>query len=796
MSFDVKQPHLHDLGYLLAEASKNVVFVVGAGLSAPAGIPMWPGLCELLISALEDNLAKRPRSERDAADAELEKARSYKDLWHLGDYLRRTLEPQIYTETIQESLAVHNPDNVPDAYDKIWKLEPSGVLNFNLDICAELALKDCFTGQVATGIDEAQYRRFLLYTRPFLFQPHGKVTRPETWVLGAHQRNELLNSKSYRHFILQLLGSRRLVIVGFRPDDLAFQSLLLDDFRDAFEEGIEHFWITTPLDADREAFADLYSLNPIIYEPSDRSHPEVAEILSALSSFKPRTLEAPIVYRGETISPHELPPEESLRTEMVESIRRKLNAALGGATFGMETQPEATNQAISDLLKDYSGSMKLAWNVTDNNPYNRLWGYKILGRLGDGAFSNVWRVEDSVDSVPYAIKVMREEIVNSPEMYEAFRRGVHAIRILSERRVEGMVKLVDAFDVPACLVMELIDGVTLEEALQGRWIDSLAEALRVVTKVGQIVLSAHDLKECVLHRDLKPPNVMLRQSRFAPSTGVVVLDFDLSWFEGAVGQSALLGQRLHNYLAPEQVSRDREYSSRHTAVDVFGLGMLLYYVCTEENPPLNAQNTTSFLPDLRDKLGERWSTKFKATPNYIARLIESATYSKQPDRIGLPALIEGIELVTTAEATGSLSVPSGLSIFELSCGLSDIWDIDERTFDWAGGILTARSTVSGTTARFSADGTLGGTSGVRLMLHHDAGAGVQRGGRAKYLAGRGKKAAAIMRKHGVFLEVSSEGGSGACTVSGLASGDAWSMSDVQEKQSVLDDAASVLAFHD
>ena len=187
-----------------------------------------------------------------------------------------------------------------------------------------------------------------------------------------------------------------------------------------------------------------------------------------------------------------------------------------------------------------------------------------------------------------------------------------------------MVKFARAFDIPACVFMEFIEGRTLSQAIASKMITTLADALAIIIKVARIVLSAHQLKEGVLHRDLKPSNAMITSSYGAEDQEVIVLDFDLSWYQGAMGKSMTTGA-LHNYAAPEQLVKHPIYSSRHTAVDVFGTGMLLYFACTGQDPKLNVQNVQNFDRDTMEKIRRRWPQVPEAIAESLVEAIIDAT---------------------------------------------------------------------------------------------------------------------------------------------------------------------------
>src|SRR5208337_4287732 len=98
--------------------------------------------------------------------------------------------------------------------------------------------------------------------------------------------------------------------------------------------------------------------------------------------------------------------------------------------------------------------------------------------------------------------------------------------------------------------------------------------------------SAHSIREQVLHRDLKPGNVLLEGYSYEeedPIRYVKVVDFDLCWHKYATAQTIVHHKGSRGYAAPEMFDHSLG-SSRKASVDVFGLGMLLYFVLTDNHP--------------------------------------------------------------------------------------------------------------------------------------------------------------------------------------------------------------------
>jgi eukaryotic-like serine/threonine-protein kinase len=787
MPFRKEQDSLDDLGYLLAEGSKNVVFVVGAGLSIPAGIPSWRSLTNFLLEKAEEEIQLRPISKDQKEELRLHLS-SFTNPWMIGDEIARLIPKEKYIQLVRTSLS---SDYIPPTYEAIWSLSPSGMVSYNLDFIAERAM-GATLDQVATALDPQKFARFLLLSRPFLFQPHGRLAVPDSWVLGAAARNALLkNNQQYRRFVSSLLGSRRLVIIGFEPDDFAFESLLLDDFREPLLEGVGHFWITPVLTGEKRRWAELYNLLPIEYSPSTDNHDEVFDILAHLGTFRPRTPAAPMAYDGISISPVDLPSDDKLRSEPVEQIREKLNAALKGAIGDNLSDHDAQMEAIRALHANYSGSVHMAWHLMAGSDYGRVWGCKLKRKIGGGSFATVWEVVDPVDGSTMALKVLREETLDDLAFIEAFRRGVNAMKILQNQRVAGMVKFVRAYDVPACVFMEYVYGQTLQDALAARIIPDLEGALDIIAQVARIVNEAHSLKERVLHRDLKPSNVMLRGVYGSSEMEVVVLDFDLSWYEGAMGRSMVAGI-MHNYAAPEQIKKHVTYSSRHTAVDVFGMGMLLYFVAVGRDPDLNAQNTTSFAAETAAEIGKKWGAS-PGVSECIMGIILDATRDTQRDRISLPSFMERVALVKAYLRTGIMPIPSDLALLEISAELdSTLW---ERKLDPVASEVKLLSRTSGATIKISFVSHRGEPRlGVELMYAADA--HTRRSNVAKFLKTRSDQARAHLSKGGHLEVTANTLDAGSLSIQAVAVAAQPGQRAIREMATVIAEAASMVAFED
>ena len=196
--------------------------------------------------------------------------------------------------------------------------------------------------------------------------------------------------------------------------------------------------------------------------------------------------------------------------------------------------------------------------------------YRIVRWLGAGAMGRVYEARDTELDERVALKVLRAGLTD--EAIERFRREVKLTRRIQHRNVARM------FDIgehrgDRFLTMELIDGAALTRELGGATAWPRLRALAVQLCAG--LEAAHAAG--VVHRDLKPDNVMIERG----SDRVVITDFGIARSGDEVGVTqlgALIG--TPRYMAPEQLAGDE---ADHRA-DLFALGVMLYELATGTRP--------------------------------------------------------------------------------------------------------------------------------------------------------------------------------------------------------------------
>lgn len=199
--------------------------------------------------------------------------------------------------------------------------------------------------------------------------------------------------------------------------------------------------------------------------------------------------------------------------------------------------------------------------------------YRVLRRLGEGAMGSVWAAENELTQGQFAIKLIHRSHVMADELRERLLREARACGRLRHKNVVEIYDVGETTDGDPFLVMELLDGETLEQLLARRGRLPAVQVAAIGFQVASALAAAHAAG--IIHRDLKPANVFLHSDADL-GTSVKVLDFGVSKLvadRGATTTTTGAAVGSPAYMSPEQATAQAGTDHR---TDLWSLGVLLY----------------------------------------------------------------------------------------------------------------------------------------------------------------------------------------------------------------------------
>jgi serine/threonine-protein kinase len=208
--------------------------------------------------------------------------------------------------------------------------------------------------------------------------------------------------------------------------------------------------------------------------------------------------------------------------------------------------------------------------------------YEVATRVGSGGFGVVYEAKDRRLQKRVAIKVLTRERTDDPQLLERFRGEALAAGKLAHPNIAGTTDFEITADGVAYLVMEFVDGESLDKVIKRDGPLSVRRAARIAQGLCRALAAAHGAG--IVHRDLKPANIILKREADGSETPKV-LDFGLAKLIQKRDDAALTdtGQMLGTpiYMAPEQIRGRADLDGR---ADIYSVGVILYEMLTAKTP--------------------------------------------------------------------------------------------------------------------------------------------------------------------------------------------------------------------
>ncbi len=213
--------------------------------------------------------------------------------------------------------------------------------------------------------------------------------------------------------------------------------------------------------------------------------------------------------------------------------------------------------------------------------------YRVVELIGAGGMGEVYRVEHVNLKKEFALKVLGKVAQDHPEAVERFRQEAVTASRIEHDNIVDIITLDATTDGHLYIVMEILRGQSLAEAMEEARGMPAERALPIVYQICRALHAAHE--EGIIHRDLKPENVFL--TRKGDAEFVKILDFGISKIHAAESDRVRItktGQFLGTplYMSPEQARGEPNLDRR---VDIYALGVMLYEML-EGSPPFEGEN--------------------------------------------------------------------------------------------------------------------------------------------------------------------------------------------------------------
>lgn len=306
-----------------------------------------------------------------------------------------------------------------------------------------------------------------------------------------------------------------------------------------------------------------------------------------------------------------------------EELRREVEAMLSSHDQASQFIEEPAIAVAAQLHPDADGA-SLAGKLISH--------YKVLSLVGSGGMGEVYLAEDTRLGRRVALKLLPEDLANDEQRVGRLQQEARAASNLNHPNILTIHEI-GQVDSRHFIATEFIDGDTLRARLSKERMD-LAVVLQIATDIASALAAAHAAG--IIHRDIKPDNVMIRRDRI-----VKVLDFGLAKLTEThsrpidteaptkvlVNTEPGVVMGTANYMSPEQ-ARGLEVDAR---TDIWSLGAVLYEMVTG-HVPFEGQTPTDVLSLILQKQPPPIARYAPEVPEEMDRIITKSLVKDRDDR--------------------------------------------------------------------------------------------------------------------------------------------------------------------
>ncbi len=299
--------------------------------------------------------------------------------------------------------------------------------------------------------------------------------------------------------------------------------------------------------------------------------------------------------------------------------------------------------------------------------------FQIVEELGVGGMGTVYKARDTRLNRYVAIKALHPHVLRDSQAYRRFKNEAQISAQLSNPNVATLYDFIKEAD-HSYLIMEYIDGITIEKKLKDEGALSVKETIGLTKQILRGLSEAHRLN--ILHRDLKPANVMLKAGNYAK-----LMDFGIARLENATRLTAnnkVIG--TVEYMAPELL-KGKEPSK---ASDLYAVGVIIHEMLTGKT--LFVANSEAAL--VYSIVNEKPEIDLSGVPQQLRRIVKKLTHKSPQNRYrSTDEVLKDLEKITDLKAEKgrtAVSLPSLPIKWPPGFTLNRVGSVGEKVTNWSG----------------------------------------------------------------------------------------------------------------
>ncbi|MCL2183780.1 MAG: protein kinase [Chitinispirillia bacterium] len=286
--------------------------------------------------------------------------------------------------------------------------------------------------------------------------------------------------------------------------------------------------------------------------------------------------------------------------------------------------------------------------------------YKVIDRIGKGGMGDIYRAVQEPLGRVVALKVLPPHMKDSDddEFEKRFRKEAKALSGLSHQNI---VSIFDSGESDGYLyiAMQYVDGMDLSCYIADNRVISIAETIDFAKQICRGLRYAHSRKVPIIHRDIKPQNILLDKNK-----NIRITDFGIVKMfspEERLTEHRIT-QRGHTVGTPEYMSPEQAQGREDIGVqtDIYSLGILMYEMLTHK-PPFTGSNSMAIAHMQVNEKPPLPSLKRKDIPKMLEMIIMKALKKDKRERYqSIEEMLEDLDRVNPAapEARKTITLPA------------------------------------------------------------------------------------------------------------------------------------------